>query len=81
MRIDSGSGDTTLYLERGERDENRVVGKNHVHAIFNAAGRRIYTYVDVDAAAASSRPHVQIRTAWGIGAIPGDWRRGVRVAS
>jgi hypothetical protein len=67
MRIESGNGDTTLYLERGEHHEDRVVGENCVHAIFDAAGRRIYTYVDVGAAAAPFRPHVRIRRPWGSG--------------
>jgi hypothetical protein len=68
MRIESRSGDTTtLFLERGERHEDRVVGQNCVHAIFNAAGRKIYTYVDVGAAAAPFRPHVRIRRPWGSG--------------
>jgi len=67
MRIESRNGDTTLYLEHGERHEYRVVGQNHVHAIFDAGGRKIYTYVDVGAAAARSRPRVRIRRPWGIG--------------
>jgi len=42
MRIESSTGDTTtLYLERGERHEDCVVGQNCVHTIFNAAGRKI----------------------------------------
>jgi hypothetical protein len=83
MRIESRDGDTTLYLERGERHEDRVVGQNCVHAIFNATGRKIYTYVDVGAAAAPFRPRVWIRGRDSfVGyALSGDWRRGARVAS
>jgi hypothetical protein len=67
MRIESRNGQTALHLERGERHEIRVAGQNHVHFIFNAAGRKIYTFIDVGAAVASSTPHVRIRIPWGIG--------------
>lgn len=65
MRIESQNGETTLHLERGERHEDRVVGQNRVHTIFNAAGWKIYTYVDIGAAAPPFRPHVWIRRPWG----------------
>ena len=57
---------TTLYLN-ARTPQNCVVGQNCVHTIFNAAGRKIYTYVDVGAAAAPFRPHVRIRRPWGSG--------------
>lgn len=97
MRIATRNGEITLLLERGERHATRVAGQNHVHTIFNAAGRRIYTYVDVGAS--SSGPHVRIRMPWRVGwngeriplmelvesivayTLSGDWRRSVRAAS
>jgi hypothetical protein len=61
MRIESRKGEMTLSLDRGERYEESVAGQNRVHMILDAAGRTIYTYVDVGAAAAGSRPRVSVR--------------------
>ena len=97
MRIESRHGATTLHLGHRERHEMRVAGQNHVHAIFDAASRRIYTYVDVGASASGPRVRIRmprriagngLRLPWpelvevlAAHASSHHWRRGVRVAS
>ena len=76
MRIASRDGDTTLYLERGEDHAERVVGRNRVHVIFNATGHKIYTYVDIEAAAAPFRSHVRIQWSWRFG-----WGRSTAIGA
>lgn len=74
MQIASYNGDTTLYLERGEQHAERVVGRNRVHVVFDAAGHKVYTYVDIEAAAPPFRSHVRIQWPWHFG-----WHRSTAI--